>query len=58
MRMAEVLPDSAESTSAADEVAALLRRLGAGSSAGSAETAPADERTEPLDDRTQEQRPG
>jgi hypothetical protein len=57
-RMAEALPDPAESTSAADEVSDLLRRLGAGSSAGTAETAPPDERTDPRDDRPQEQRPG
>ena len=45
-------------TSAAEEVAALLRRLGHGSSAGKPADTPADEATEPRDDRTQEQRPG
>jgi hypothetical protein len=57
-RMAEALPEPSESSSAAAEVADLLRRLGAGSSADSGETAPPDERTEPHDDRRQEQRPG
>jgi hypothetical protein len=54
--IAEALPEPG--SSAADEVAALLRRLGAGSAAGGRETAPADERTDPCDDRRQEQRPG
>jgi hypothetical protein len=64
---AEVLPDDDGST-AAQEVAALLRRLGHGGSAASgsapapgsapAQQPPPDERTEPRDDRTQEQRPG
>jgi hypothetical protein len=40
---------------AAEEVAALLRRLGSGSTNGAV---PTDEATEPRDDRPQEQRPG
>jgi hypothetical protein len=56
--MAEALPEGDGSTSASEEVAALLRRLGHGSSAASGETVPADERTESRDDRGQEQRPG
>jgi hypothetical protein len=57
-RAAEVLPDDDGST-AAQEVAALLRRLGHGSSAGRAgrRSAP-DAPTDPQDDRPQEQRPG
>jgi hypothetical protein len=56
--MAEALPEPAEATSATHEVAALLRRLGSGSSADAGETAPPDGRSEPRDDRPQEQRPG
>jgi hypothetical protein len=55
--VAAVLPGEGERTSAAEEVADLLRRLGQGGS-GSAEGPPDDEATEPRDDRTQEQRPG
>jgi hypothetical protein len=56
-RVAQVLPEGGERSSASEEVAALLRRLGHGGSSGSGE-APADQRTEPRDDRGQEQRPG
>jgi SIR2-like domain len=56
--VAEHLSDEEESWAGA-EVAALLRRLGHGSSAADADdSAPADEATRPRDDRTQEQRPG
>jgi hypothetical protein len=51
------VPDEADS-SAATEVAALLRRLGWGSSAAEADEPPPDEPTAPRDDRRQEQRPG
>jgi hypothetical protein len=57
-RMADELPEPGEGTSAATEVADLLRRLGAGSSVEDRETAPPDERTDLRDDRRQEQRPG
>jgi hypothetical protein len=53
--LAGVLPDTGSST-AAEEVAALLRRLGHGSESG--EEAPADGATDQRDDRVQEQRPG
>ena len=56
--VADVVPDGARDTSAAEEVAALLRRLGHGTSAASGEEPPPDERTQPADDRVQEQRPG
>ncbi|HEY4624825.1 MAG TPA: SIR2 family protein, partial [Blastococcus sp.] len=55
--MAEAVPDDATST-AAQEVADLLRRLGHGSSAATGEEPPADGASEPEDDRIQEQRPG
>jgi hypothetical protein len=45
-------------SSAAREVAALLRRLGHGSSVADGVPSPADAATEPRDDRIQEQRPG
>jgi hypothetical protein len=57
-RVAEAVPQGQDGPTAAQEVAALLRRLGHGSSAADGAAAPADERTEPEDDRTQEQRPG
>ncbi|MGY1606422.1 SIR2 family NAD-dependent protein deacylase [Geodermatophilus sp. SYSU D00700] len=61
------LPEGPATTSAAGEVAALLRRLGHGRSAGRREGEPGDEPgadppadtpTEPRDDRLQSQRPG
>jgi hypothetical protein len=56
-RTAHALPDAAEDPStAAQEVAALLRRLGHGSTNGTGSTPP-DDATEPRDDRPQEQRP-
>ncbi|MBW8765004.1 MAG: SIR2 family protein, partial [Geodermatophilales bacterium] len=55
--MAEAVPDDATST-AAQEVADLLRRLGHGNSAATGEEPPADGASEPEDDRIQEQRPG
>jgi hypothetical protein len=56
---ADLLPDGQEqSPTAAEEVAALLRRLGHGSTNGRKGTTPPDEATEPRDDRPQEQRPG
>jgi hypothetical protein len=61
---AAALPEGDGSTEASEEVAALLRRLGHGGSAGSGPASPADgavpadARTEPRDDRLQEQRPG
>jgi hypothetical protein len=58
-QVADRLPeDSGESAWAPTEVAALLRRLGHGSSAADADTAPPDEATAPRDERRQEQRPG
>ncbi|MGY1743424.1 MULTISPECIES: SIR2 family protein [unclassified Blastococcus] len=57
--VADALADGGGRSSAAEEVAALLRRLGSGASAGEpAAGTPADGRTEPRDDRVQEQRPG
>jgi hypothetical protein len=56
--VADGLPDEEGRTSAAEEVAALLRRLGHGSSTGDIDGPPADAATEPRDDRPQEQRPG
>jgi hypothetical protein len=55
--MAEALPEDASST-AAQEVLALLRRLGHGSSAGSGGHPSVDGSTDAADDRVQEQRPG
>jgi SIR2-like domain len=52
------LPRDGSPNWAAQEVEALLRRLGAGSSAATADSAPPDEATRPRDDRRQEQRPG
>ncbi|MBM7805289.1 hypothetical protein JOD57_001126 [Geodermatophilus bullaregiensis] len=57
------VPEGSATTSAAGEVAALLRRLGHGRSAGrrddrSPGESPPDGATEPRDDRVQEQRPG
>ncbi|MGY1694772.1 SIR2 family NAD-dependent protein deacylase [Geodermatophilus sp. SYSU D00814] len=57
------LPEGTATTSAAGEVAALLRRLGHGRSAGRRDdrldgAAPPDTATEPRDDRLQSQRPG
>ncbi len=57
------MPEDGGRTSAAAEVAALLRRLGHGSSAGrptgaGREGSPVDQATDRRDDRTQEQRPG
>jgi hypothetical protein len=66
-RLADALQRTAEAltpresdrlSTAAQEVAALLRRLGHGSSAARGEEPPADAPTEPRDDRVQEQRPG
>ncbi|MGY1815025.1 SIR2 family protein [Blastococcus sp. SYSU D00820] len=54
--VAERVPDDAHGASAAAEVAVLLRRLGAGASAG--DVPPPDGATEPRDERVQEQRPG
>jgi hypothetical protein len=57
-QLAELLPDrEADRSTAAEEVEALLRRLGAGSAGPGADTPP-DEATERRDERTQEQRPG
>ncbi|MGY1784642.1 SIR2 family protein [Geodermatophilus sp. SYSU D00698] len=65
--VAERLPEGASTPSAAGEVAALLRRLGAGRSAGArdgsgddrpADDRPVDEATDARDDRLQQQRPG
>jgi hypothetical protein len=58
--VADVVPEGDEPTSAAAEVAALLRRLGAGESvaSGAPGDVPADGATEKRDDRVQEQRPG
>ena len=55
--MAEAMPDGATS-GAAQEVVALLRRLGHGSSAGAGDAPPSDGATDGIDDRVQEQRPG
>jgi hypothetical protein len=55
--MAEAVPEGSRST-AAEEVAALLRRLGHGSTAASADDPPSDGATGRRDDRVQEQRPG
>jgi hypothetical protein len=55
--VARTVPEEPDS-SAASEVAALLRRLGWGNSAAESDEAPADEPTSPRDDRRQEQRPG
>ena len=52
------LPRDGAPNWAAQEVEALLRRLGAGTSAATADTAPPDEGTARRDDRRQEQRPG
>ena len=59
-QVADRLPEGAATTSAAGEVAALLRRLGHGRSAGRSDDpdGPADAATEPRDDRLQRQRPG
>ncbi|MGY2082238.1 SIR2 family protein [Blastococcus sp. SYSU DS0539] len=54
--VADALPEDASST-AALEVAALLRRLGHGSSAADGEAPPPDAAGRPPDDRTPEQRP-
>jgi hypothetical protein len=56
--VAELVPQGDDAASATQEVAALLRRLGHGSSARDGDHAPVDGRTEPDDDRIQEQRPG
>jgi hypothetical protein len=57
-RTAQVLPDAAaDPSTASQEVADLLRRLGHGSTNGKG-AAPPDAATEPDDDRPQEQRPG
>jgi SIR2-like protein len=56
-RMAEALPDVTDSL-AAQEVAALLRRLGSGNSVASGSAPPVDGGTSGRDDRPQEQRPG
>jgi hypothetical protein len=57
-RTAQVLPDAAaDPSTASQEVADLLRRLGHGSTNGKG-AAPPDGATEPDDDRPQEQRPG
>jgi hypothetical protein len=60
-QVADRLPEGAAVHSAAGEVAALLRRLGHGRSAGR-EDRPGDDlpdtRSEPRDDRLQSQRPG
>jgi hypothetical protein len=56
-RVAGSLPEESDSWAAA-EVAALLRRLGYGSSAAPGEDPPADGGTRGRDDRVQEQRPG
>jgi len=55
--VADVLPGGA-STTAALEVAGLLRRLGHGGSASDGDDRPADTGTASRDDRVQEQRPG
>jgi hypothetical protein len=52
------LPRDGRPNWAAQEVEALLRRLGAGDSAAAGDGAPADEATGQRDDRRQEQRPG
>ncbi|SDC79336.1 SIR2-like domain-containing protein [Geodermatophilus telluris] len=55
------VPEGAQAPSAAGEVAALLRRLGHGRSAGRRHDGagePADAASEPHDDRLQQQRPG
>ncbi len=56
------VPEGPATTSAAGEVAALLRRLGYGRSAGRRDDGPGegppDAATEPRDDRLQQQRPG
>jgi hypothetical protein len=58
-RTAEVLPErEPDPSTAAQEVADLLRRLGHGSTNGTSGDTPPDESTEPRDERTQEQRPG
>ncbi|MGY1601764.1 SIR2 family protein [Geodermatophilus sp. SYSU D00815] len=57
--VAERLPEDDDRSWAGAEVAALLRRLGGGSSvADGGDEAPADEATRLRDDRRQEQRPG
>jgi hypothetical protein len=55
--MAASVPDKA-SSGAAQEVLALLRRLGHGSSAADGDDPPSDGATDGVDDRVQEQRPG
>ncbi|WP_104524590.1 SIR2 family protein [Blastococcus atacamensis] len=55
--VAEVLPEGTV-TSAAREVAGLLRRLGHGGTAADGDDAPVDGATRRRDDRPQEQRPG
>ncbi len=60
-QVADRLPEGAAVHSAAGEVAALLRRLGHGRSAGRREDgpdAPVDTPTEPRDDRLRSERPG
>jgi hypothetical protein len=54
--LAEALPEA--SSGAGEEVAALLRRLGYGSSAAAGEEPPRDGTTDHIDERVQEQRPG
>jgi hypothetical protein len=55
--MAASVPEDATS-GAAQEVVALLRRLGHGSSAAAGDDPPSDGATDSADDRVQEQRPG
>jgi hypothetical protein len=55
--MAEALPEDS-SSGAGEEVAALLRRLGHGSSAAAGVDPPRDGATHAADDRVQDQRPG
>jgi SIR2-like domain len=57
-QLARAVPADPRSSSASQEVAALLRRLGHGGSASDGDGPPADQRTQPRDDRLQEQRPG
>jgi hypothetical protein len=59
-RAAEALParEGDRLSTAAQEVAGLLRRLGHGSSAADGEDPPPDAPTEPRDDHVQERRPG
>ena len=52
------IPEGPATTSAAGEVAALLRRLGHGGTAADGDDRPSDVATDGRDDRVQEQRPG